>query len=350
MNSSTTLVVLLLIIIIVQQSYNTILNLTGSSSTSAFSAGCTLSLGQKSSSKEDNSPPSLPTTSSRPPSTSKVGLCAIVKDVSRYLDEWADYNLLALEFTELFLYDNNDDFVLEAWAEQRRRLSNQKVTAIHAPGRDEIQEEVYNKCMRQFGSRVDYMAFFDDDEFLVLRQHDRVADFLDDTLIPGSSLSINWRIFGSANKTDYAPLPVTYRYQYRRPEVAPNVKVIVRPQDWERMLTAHSVKLKPKQSPPRSGWRDTSKQIRNFTKNGVLNEARPDDVAVLHHYKYKSAQEWYWKSCIRKDVSTPQNSATRNCKDTLHVGKEHDDRAWEFLKKKVPKYALFEQFEDYAQE
>ena len=59
-----------------------------------------------------------------------------------------------------------------------------------------------------------WMAFFDVDEFLVLKKHDTVNEFLMQHLRRGS-LAISWYIFGTGFRDVYAPLPVTKRFMYR---------------------------------------------------------------------------------------------------------------------------------------
>ena len=52
------------------------------------------------------------------------------------------------------------------------------------------------------------------DEFLVLKKHNTLNDFLEQHLRKGS-LAISWFIFGTGFRDTYAPLPVTKRFLYR---------------------------------------------------------------------------------------------------------------------------------------
>lgn len=71
------------------------------------------------------------------------------------------------------------------------------------------------------------------------------------------------------------------------------------------------------------------------------------DVAVIHHYKYLSSKEFHWKSCIRKTVDDKYKHCRNNETEAPYVGTVHDDSAWRTLKKNVPKYAAFDEFEDF---
>lgn len=83
-------------------------------------------------------------------------------------------------------------------------------------------------------------------------------------------------------------------------------------------------------------------------KIGALNSDRPVDVAVLHHYKYLSPKEYYWKSCVRKTVDDKfKDCESLKSKGPPYVGRVYDDSAWQLLKKNVPRYAMFDEFEDF---
>ncbi len=97
--------------------------------------------------------------------------------------------------------------------------------------------------------------------------------------------------------------------------------------------------------PPIALWIDISYQ----DSIGSINYDRPVDVAVLHHYQYLSSKEFRWKSCTRKTVDDKYKDCdvTRNVTVTPYVGTVHDDSAWRMLKKNVPRYAAFDEFEDF---
>uniref|UniRef100_A0A7S1UNB7 Glycosyltransferase family 92 protein n=1 Tax=Grammatophora oceanica TaxID=210454 RepID=A0A7S1UNB7_9STRA len=292
---------------------------------------------------------------SQPQTTAKVGLCAITKHSSQYLDEWMDYNLLAIGFYEVYLYDNSDEFVLQEWKNRRHKKkmnstadhhdANKRIHVTHYPGKY-TQIPSYKNCTETFGHRVDYLAYFDDDEFLVLYKHRTVGDFVLEHLVNGSSLTVNWQYFGNANHTIASPLPVTKRFQHTVSTFpGTGVKSIVRPQDFLGMKHPHAIYLQPKSDPPRAAWRDTTRQIANYTDDGAQNWNKPSDVALLYHYKYKSEQEWLYKSCIRQDIGNRQDW---NCDQRPEVGYIKDDTAWRILSERVPKYQMFEEFPDYG--
>ena len=82
---------------------------------------------------------------------------------------------------------------------------------------------------------------------------------------------------------------------------------------------------------------------------GSINLDRPVDVAVIHHYKYLSSKEFRWKSCVRKTVDDKYKDCgnTQELSSAPYAGSVYDDSAWRLLKKNVPKYAAFDEFEDF---
>ena len=277
--------------------------------------------------------------------TSSTALCGIVKDAEQYLDEWVDYHF-GLGFHTIYLIDNSQDHELQSW-QNKRLASGYSVRVMPKPGTHR-QMYGYHMCVAEHGKDHKYMAFFDVDEFLVLKKHTTVSEMLEEHL-PRGSLAISWYIFGTSFRDMYAPLPVTKRFMYRdglsandrHTQQGYNVKSILKTSDYGGYpQSPHSMKTKG------STWIDTNGGG-NFDKIGAVNKDRPVDVAVIHHYKYLSTKEYHWKSCVRKTV----DDKFKDC-ESLKIrppynGKIYDDSAWQMLKKNVPKYAMFDQFEDF---
>jgi len=95
-----------------------------------------------------------------------------------------------------------------------------------------------------------------------------------------------------------------------------------------------------------------SKDTRGKTMRGARNRGGPHDVAVIHHYFFKSQEEYIWKR-LRGDVwfdSDMLGVFLRNAVNGLdgegkplpiEVG--HDDTAWKAMKKLLPKYSIYDQ-------
>jgi hypothetical protein len=168
-------------------------------------------------------------------SPTSAALCGIVKDAENYLDEWVDYHF-GLGFHTIYLIDNSDNHELLSW-QNKRRQRGYSVRVLPKPGTHR-QMYGYHMCASEFKEMHTYMAFFDVDEFLVLKNHTNVDEFLVKYL-PMGSLAISWYVFGSGNTTMYSPLPVTKRFVYRdgtdvddRHPIWYNVKSILKLNDY----------------------------------------------------------------------------------------------------------------------
>ncbi|KAL7529484.1 hypothetical protein ACHAWF_002998 [Thalassiosira exigua] len=283
-----------------------------------------------------------------------AALCGIVKDSEAYLDEWVDYHF-GLGFHTIYLIDNSQSHELLKW-QNKRRASGYSVRVLPKPGTNR-QMYGYHMCAAEHKNDHAYMAFFDVDEFLVLKKHDTIDEMLRQNL-PKGALAISWYIFGSGFTSMYAPLPVTKRFLYRDGETPRdrhkqwhNVKSILKLSDYgDYPQSPHSMKTNRRTAGSNKAWIDTNGDSKYFDEIGASNKNRPVDVAVIHHYKYLSPKEFYWKSCVRKTVDDKFkdcDSAKNRAGVSQYVGKIYDDLAWQALKKNVPKYAMFEKFEDF---
>jgi len=255
-----------------------------------------------------------------------VGICAKSKDAARYFDEWIDYHL-GIGFDAIYVYDNSDDNNLRFWDKGHQKNKSRNIHITFIPGKIG-QKECYKDCVNKFGKNHEFMAVFDDDEFLVLKKHSTVSELVKDHL-PSGSLLINWRVFGTSNQQHYSPLPVTKRFTLRD-ETSVLGKSIFRVKDFVRFKNPHSCVLDNN-----TEQRDTNGG-RSFSPNGSQNKDKPDDVAVFHHYKYKSQEEWEHKTCVRLNNNGKND---KECGMESLPGTIYDASAWETLKRNAPHYS-----------
>jgi len=285
-----------------------------------------------------------------------TAMCSIVINEELYLDEFVDYHR-ALGFDHFFFYDNTDMSELEQWG----KLKGNDIWVFPFPGVGR-QLEAYKHCAqvvaKEANGPFEWVAFFDADEYLVLKQHDHIADMLEQYCSSGA-LMVNWVAFGSDGWNLPIHEPVTRRFLYREAKVNQHVKTIVRVKDiaetkldWD---PHNFVELKNHSSHDSNG----------NPVEGPFNENGPTDVVVLHHYSHKSHKEYLWKRQRgradlrqnRKNVQIQKQNAQEALGNFLRSigsdavprkndtisGKVFDDSAWKFLKEKVPAYALFDE-------
>lgn len=207
---------------------------------------------------------------------------------------------------------------------------------------------------------LDYLAHIDGDEFLVPKGdystiHDVVGEYLEPY---GGALTVNWMLFGSANKSMYSPLPVTKRFQYREETPFGVIKTIVKASDFSGVRNAHAVLVKPPALIRTTKHKGAihKAQFLNASKTGASDAEMPSSAILLHHYRYMSDKEYNDKNCNRghmngmkacsfrtgktftqkelSDTGKPEHLATRS-------GTVYDDSAWQLLCNRVPKYRIF---------
>jgi len=270
-------------------------------------------------------------------------ICVIVKDEERYLKEWILYHL-GLGFDKIYLYDNSLDSATRKWLETQDATVQLGTVVHHFPSmHQERQLLAYKDCIEQYGRGHNHTwaAFFDPDEFLVLKKHETVVELLQ-SVCPNGSVSINWIIFGTSNHTQYEPIPVTQRFQYHIGGGEETVKTIVKVCDYLSQRSPHWAYLVDD-----SNRRDThgnfilGKRIAGVN-NPTFHPNGPTDIAVIHHYKYKSEKEFNEKYCFRGDVWQKYGAMEKCLNETQTVisnlpsGHIYDASAWLLLKKNCP--------------
>lgn len=316
-----------------------------------------------------------------------VGICAIVKDGELYLTEWLDYHLVAMNIDAIYIYDNSLDFDLQRWyANTRMHNVYKRVEIRHLPDATrKRQRRAYTDCVNRYGKNItrmsltyakkegwevtdrqfaptegmDYLAMIDIDEFLVPKGrytsiHGVIRDYLEP--FTGGSLTINWMLFGSSNKTIYSPVPVTKRFQYRDETPHDVVKSIVKSSDYYSMKNPHSMNTIHGHTRT-TLYKGAILHDGNVSKSSAVDPALPSQVILLHHYRYTSSKEYYYKKCIRRETDgskgcshqTGRTMTVEELKEkgkpthiALRIGSVFDDSAWRIMMERIPKYRIFD--------
>ena len=262
-----------------------------------------------------------------------VGLCVIAIQSMRYLDEWLDYYYYVIGIDHIYLYDNSLDNELKHSFQNRSY-----VTTIHFTQKN---SRAYPHCGWNFGRYHKWMATFDVDEFLVIDGH--IADYLEtfDSDPTIGQVSFNWRIFGTANQTEYEPRPVSQRFRYAMPQIDYHIKSIHRSKALKVFYTF--IRSNSHYRPLKRGYRQVSASGKPIEPQGPYNRRCEDSPAVLHHYMYKSVVEFAEKGVRGRFMN---KYLKRNYSDMLKrptlPGEVWNPIVWEKLKKYVPKYREFE--------
>ncbi|KAL7431236.1 hypothetical protein ACHAXM_002607, partial [Skeletonema potamos] len=293
-----------------------------------------------------------------------VAICTIVKDAELYFEEWLDYHF-ALGFDAIYLYDNSPSFELKNWHDNTRNHAIfGKAEIIHwTDDTVEKQGNSYKDCIEKYGisdtgPKHDYFAFIDVDEFLVIQspKYQDIQGILAVYLVPyGGALTVNWMLIGSSEKTVSSPLPITKRNQYRAKTAHNVIKSIVKVSDYIEHKNPHGVRVK---SPSKVR---TTKYPGNIFKpsseGGASDHELPSGILLLYHYRYGSKKEYLFKRCVRGEVDVGNkwcddssgNEILTETPEHIQIfhGDVFDDTAWKFLTARVPKYKMFDEFEDF---
>ena len=267
-------------------------------------------------------------------------VCTIQTKEEAYIDEWVDYHL-AIGFEMIYIYDNTDNYNLRNWGNERF-LDGVRVK--HFPGikKQVLADSACAKRAEKDGAT--WAAFFDIDEFLLLKKNENINEFLVEYGPSKGAIGINWLTVGTSNATKYEPKPVTLRFQYTVPQWRGNIhiKSIARVKEIETFQSPHYAIFIDK----------TTKTIdtNGSPIKGPFNENMTTDIAVLYHYRFKSRGEFI----ARKEIGSNLDFRIPKFKKMLvksieyakyaqlPVGDTFDDSIWQVLKNRVPRYGLLE--------
>ena len=165
-----------------------------------------------------------------------VAICALAKYENEYINEWVKYHL-NLGFDRIVLFDNNE----QNYPYVGRRIDEDlkdKVTIINYRMHQnlEITPNVpcYNDFIECWSENIDWCAFIDIDEFIVINNYNNVKEWLNNAPSECECVALNWRLYGdddvivgdesvpvmerfktdiskSLEGTEHSPLPFLYK-------------------------------------------------------------------------------------------------------------------------------------------
>jgi hypothetical protein len=120
----------------------------------------------------------------------KVAVCLMTRDEHFYLREFIDY-YKALGVDDIILYDNEPKKPVD--------IQEEGVIVVNWPIHP-VQNvtKAYCDCAIRFKDQYKWIGFFDSDEYLILKQHNNIKDFLAE-YENHPAVGINWLCFGSSD-------------------------------------------------------------------------------------------------------------------------------------------------------
>ena len=210
----------------------------------------------------------------------QVCIVAILKGEEPFIDEWIAYHRI-IGVDHFFLYDNDPQgplrHLLEPYAEY--------VTVIDWPGTHEelpgrnTQTKAYEDSLRRI--RHTWVAFIDGDEFIVLRQHPNLPQFLAGFDDVGAVL-LTWHLFGHNGYETNPKDLITVALTRRRATPGRRTKSINRVEAIASITSAHHCNLHPGHLMVDANKRPYSSDL----------YAGKTDVAHINHYMCRSHENW----------------------------------------------------------
>lgn len=218
---------------------------------------------------------------------SKAMICAVLKNEESYVDEWLQYHK-HLGFDQIHLYDNN--------AEPSKYLSGLhhvygdfvKIVRWGAQGTKQ-QQPTYTDFFAKHKQNNTWAAFLDVDEFIVLRKHVSIKDFLRDLAPKGGSVVLNWSQMSNNGAQKREPGLTVSRFTRSSKNLDKNIKTI--------SYLPHAKEVAVQSAILRAGHPTVDVQGRPQPNDATLveNNAGNRDVAYINRYHTKSLEEFLQK-------------------------------------------------------
>jgi len=151
----------------------------------------------------------------------KVAICLIVKDEPEMIPEFIDY-YLKLGADTIIIYDNES---VEPVTSENPNVIVCKWPSVW-PGN---QMKAYYDCASRFKNEYKWIGFFDSDEYLILKKHNNIKDFLAE-YEQHLGIGINWLCFGSSDIETHVSHADYNRHCKFTDPINSHIKSIVKPE------------------------------------------------------------------------------------------------------------------------
>lgn len=238
----------------------------------------------------------------------KIALVTLAHKDKLYIQEWIDYNL-KLGFDDIHIFQNN-------WRWDNNNLNN-NVYLHEYDGVSYLSDEplwvrnIQSKCFtefcRNYYEKYEWVAFFDIDEFLVLKKNKNIKEFINN-YNNCNCLIINWAMFGDNGITtfDESYTSQLKRFTKRKKELHSQFKSICK----LGPLVEHHIHWCG------DSWTDT-----HFNQGtGPFNFFPNDEIAQLNHYYIRTYPEFL----IKRERGGVDNVNVKKPIDTFNENNHND--------------------------
>jgi len=217
-------------------------------------------------------------------------IVCVAKKEHDYIEEFVKYHL-ALGFKYIYIYDNEDVPTYENLLEKYK----DNIKVIHLPIKI-VQYIALDDFIKKylFKTNITHVAHIDIDEFIVLKKHENISDFINEYIVNDcQGIGMNWRFFGSSNKTEKTDEPQTIRFTMCEEKGNHHIKTLFKKDYFLKYQTCHDVVLK----------KGHIKSTNGTIIKGPFNDKIDFSVIQLNHYKCKTLPEFkYIRTRGRADL------------------------------------------------
>jgi hypothetical protein len=204
--------------------------------------------------------------------------CALNEE--RYISEWCYYHF-KIGIDKIFICDTSNNFSLN----NHNVSKDSRIKLIHKPNIGEKFDQVkhINDHFNNEKNNFKWCAQIDCDEFIVLKKHSNIKDFLNSINLNSGCLGINWVLFGSNNQQFYVNKPVINRFTKCEKKCNKHIKCISVMKDVYKHVNMHYPLLK--------NGRQVNENNKNY-KSDAFQENSSTDYIQINHYVLKSKEEF----------------------------------------------------------
>jgi hypothetical protein len=263
-----------------------------------------------------------------------LSLTAIVKKEHHYIKEWlAYYKSIGVE--KFYIFNNNKP---DKTKEEILKLPfyNDIVVLDFVNKTPDKQKIAYKASISKYGKKTEWMIFCDVDEFFMFNKQTDLKEFLHDYR-KHSAVVVPWYLYGSSNHIK-RPVPVKgticlSSYLYRKKNISPHVKSIVKPSDIVKYIDPHVWKTTKHSVTENTEFIDTSRggNIKEEDyKKLTTNKLRVNHYIVRSHQDFLEKLQRGGGSGRVIDPITYENVNKQNIYDDLSL--QYIDQTASFLK------------------
>jgi hypothetical protein len=250
-------------------------------------------------------------------------IVCIAKLESAYIEEFVKYHL-ALGFHKIYIYDNEN---VPTYKTLLKNYSK-NIIVTHYPHNNYkkgvqymVLDHFISNFMRKDG--ITHVAHIDIDEYIVLKKHKNITDFINEYIIGDcAGIGMNWRFFGSSNLKEKSDIPNTIRFTKCQEKGNPHVKTLFKVDLFKNYNSCHDI--------------DTSNGYHVKSTNGSIikgpfNHDIDFSIIQLNHYKCKTLPEFrYIRTRQRADIAGNINEDVDSAYKSYDINEIEDLTAHNF--------------------